>query len=152
MTKCKAKFYSLKRGQEIRAFAMLIRSKSYNCVYNACKVLGIKIWAWKLSFSKAVTSVPVIKSYHKFPNIGTDRSEQTVKILIRLLPMEQSDLDQYCLTLQLHLLDALLHQLIQPVQFLEQWLVTISSVQIFITFSVTYLFDFHSDEIFQSPD
>ena len=42
-------------------------------------------------------------------NIGTDRSEQTVKTQIRLLLMEQSDQGLLCLLFCLHLLNTILH-------------------------------------------
>ena len=45
----------------------------------------------------------------KILSTGTDRSEQTVKTLIRLLQKEQSDQGLHCLLLHLHLLNALLH-------------------------------------------
>ena len=44
----------------------------------------------------------------KIPNIGTDRSEQTVQTQIRLLPKEQSDQDLHCLPFYVHLVDILL--------------------------------------------
>ena len=49
-------------------------------------------------------------------NIGTDRSEQTVQTLIRLLLMEQSDQGLLCLLFCLHLLNTKLHCKIQLFQ------------------------------------
>ena len=49
-------------------------------------------------------------------NIGTDRSEQTVQTLIRLLLMEQSDQGLLCLLFCLHLLNTILHCKIQLFQ------------------------------------
>ena len=46
-------------------------------------------------------------------NIGTDRSEQTVRTQIRLLLMEQSDQGLLCLLFCLHLLNTILHCKIQ---------------------------------------
>ena len=40
---------------------------------------------------------------------GIDRSEQTMKTQIRLLPQEQSDQVRYYLSFHLHLMDALVH-------------------------------------------
>ena len=56
-------------------------------------------------------SLPVI-----ILNIGTDRSEQTEKTLIRLLLMEQSDQGLLCLLFCLHLLNTILHCKIQLFQ------------------------------------
>ena len=49
-------------------------------------------------------------------NIGTDRSEQTVQTLIRLLLKEQSDQGLLCLLFCLHLLNTILHCKIQLFQ------------------------------------
>ena len=54
---------------------------------------------------------------NKFPNIGVDRSEQTVQIQIRLLPKEQSDLGLHCFPSDLHLLDILMHCKTKPFPF-----------------------------------
>ena len=87
---------------------------------------------------------PIISllSYHStvnFLSIQIDRSEKTVKTLIRLLLQEQSDQGLHCLQFHLHSLDTLLHCETNILHF-GIFMVLIFSVLIFRIFTVIFSF------------
>ena len=63
--------------------------------------------------------------YRKFQTIGTESSDETMRTLIGLLLLEQSEQGLHCLSVHLDLLGALLHSNSKLLYFLEKTTVII---------------------------
>ena len=74
----------------------------------------------------------------KILNVGTDRSEQTVRTLIRLLLQEQSDQGLHCFPNHMYHTDTLLYRKYRLLHFLDIYDIGTLGVQIFRTFIVLF--------------